>query len=156
MMPRVVGSPFSPFSRQEWAAWLSAMLGAAFGARQVPAVELVLMRDGEIAALNRAHLGCAGPTNILSFPDSADGGHLGSLALSVDTLRREYRLYGQNPAEYARRLLAHGLAHLCGYDHGPLMDAVCAELEAVAAKEPAKVSDVAAGEATGLDAARRV
>lgn len=151
-MPRVTGSPFSPFSRQEWAAWLDAMLRAALGADQVPAVELVLVRDGEIAALNAVHLGCTGPTNILSFPDSADDGHLGSLALSVDTLHRECRLYGQNPAEYARRLLAHGLAHLCGYDHGPLMDAACAELEAAAAK----ALDVAAGEAAGLDAARRV
>ncbi|MCH5277409.1 MAG: rRNA maturation RNase YbeY [Desulfovibrionaceae bacterium] len=149
MMPRVVGSPFSPFSRQEWATWLDAMLRVAAGAAQPPAVELVLMRDGGIAALNRAHLGCTGPTNILSFPDSADAGRLGSLALSVDSLRRECRLYGQSPAEYARRLLAHGLAHLCGYDHGPLMDAACAELEAAAARAP----DGAAGGTAGLDAA---
>lgn len=146
MRPRVTGSPFSPFSRQEWALWLEAMLRVRAGKGPLPAVELFLMRDGEIAALNAAHLGCTGPTNILSFPDSA--GRLGSLALSVDTLRRECRLYGQAPARYARRLLAHGLAHLCGYDHGPFMDVVCAGLEAAA--------EAAAGDAMGLDAARRV
>lgn len=156
MTPRVTISPFSPFSRREWAAWLDAMLRIAAGPGRPPAVELALVRDGEIAALNMSHLGCTGPTNILSFPDSAGGGHLGSLALSVDALRRECRLYGQDMAEYARHLLAHGLAHLCGYDHGPLMDAVCAGLEDAAAKAPCGAPGAVPDGAAGLDAARRV
>ena len=138
MRPRVLFSPFSPFSRREWTAWLEAMLREAAGSDPLPGVELSLVRDGDIAALNAAHLGCAGPTNILSFPDGGhlpgDGGeNLGCLALSVDTLRRECVLYGQEPSAHARRLLAHGLAHLLGHDHGPVMDAACAALEAAAA-----------------------
>lgn len=110
-------------------------------------VELDLVGDEEIARLNAAHLGCTGPTNILSFPaqdgepamptvlpedgphdgphDGADEGppcHLGWLVLSLDTWRRECLLYGQEPVEHALRLLAHGLGHLAGYDHGPEMD----------------------------------
>jgi probable rRNA maturation factor len=112
-------------------------------------VELDLVGDDEIARLNAAHLGCTGPTNILSFP-AHDGGppvpetmppdngeasladevgvsedapcHLGWLVLSLDTWRRECLLYGQEPVEHALRLLAHGLGHLAGYDHGPEMD----------------------------------
>ena len=49
---------------------------------------------------------------------------LGSLLLSVDTLRREAFLYGQDETEHCVRLLAHGLAHIAGYDHGPEMDDV--------------------------------
>ncbi|WP_035064928.1 rRNA maturation RNase YbeY [Nitratidesulfovibrio termitidis] len=133
-------------------------------------VELDLVGDEEIARLNAAHLGCTGPTNILSFPaedgapvpsvlpengapvpsvlpenggpedrddaaeawpdarpgDGPDEGgpcHLGWLVLSLDTWRRECQLYGQEPVEHALRLLAHGLGHLAGYDHGPEMDA---------------------------------
>ncbi|MBG3878715.1 rRNA maturation RNase YbeY [Desulfovibrio oxamicus] len=119
-------------------------------------VELDLVGDEEIARLNAAHLGCTGPTNILSFPaqdgyvapndftcegaaDGLDAGpdagpgdddepddspcHLGWLVLSLDTWRRECLLYGQEPVEHALRLLAHGLGHLAGYDHGPEMDA---------------------------------
>ncbi len=122
-------------------------------------VELDLVDDEEIARLNAAHLGCTGPTNILSFPaqdgapvpsvlpenvgpegredaagawpdarpgDGPDEGgpcHLGWLVLSLDTWRRECQLYGQEPVEHALRLLAHGLGHLAGYDHGPEMDA---------------------------------
>lgn len=54
---------------------------------------------------------------------------VGSLALSVDTLRREAFLYGQTVDEHAVRLLAHGLAHLLGHDHGPAMDALTESLE---------------------------
>ncbi|WP_353118109.1 rRNA maturation RNase YbeY [Nitratidesulfovibrio sp.] len=123
-------------------------------------VELDLVGDEEIARLNAAHLGCTGPTNILSFPaqdgygapedftcegsaDGLDAGpdawpdagpgddgepdapacHLGWLVLSLDTWQRECLLYGQEPVEHALRLLAHGLGHLAGYDHGPEMDA---------------------------------
>lgn len=145
-------------------------------------VELDLVGDEEIARLNAAHLGCTGPTNILSFPahdglpvlppvlpevgapvspdgfvpedtanaidawpaarlgdDPGDGPpegphdgppvlsedapcHLGWLVLSLDTWQRECLLYGQEPVEHALRLLAHGLGHLAGYDHGPEMD----------------------------------
>ena len=90
-------------------------------------LELECLRDANIMALNATHMACHGPTNILSFP-SGEAVFLGSLALSVDCLRREARLYGQDVAEYCRVLLAHGLAHLLGYDHGPDMDAVCAAM----------------------------
>ena len=156
MRPRVSCAPFSPFSRREWSAWLEAMLRAAAGPGDLPEVELLLVRDGDIAALNAAHLGCTGPTNILSFPENGEGNRLGSLALGVDTLRRECALYGQDPAAHARRLLAHGLAHLWGHDHGPVMDAACAALEAAAAEAPKAAVGTACGGDTGLDAARRV
>ena len=91
-------------------------------------VELALMHDAEIAVLNAAHLGCAGPTNILSFPASPEEAGLGVLALGVETWLREATLYGQETEEHARHLLAHGLAHLLGHDHGPAMDECCAFL----------------------------
>ncbi len=79
--------------------------------------------DSTIAALNETFMGCTGPTNILSFPASPDesGTVLGELALSIDTLSREIHLYGQDPQEHLVRLLAHGILHLAGYDHGETM-----------------------------------
>lgn len=91
---------------------------------------LKLVDDREIARLNREFLGCTGPTNILSFP-ARDPGELGDpdedleflgeLALSVDTLAREADLYGQAPLVHLARLLAHGILHLAGFDHGEIM-----------------------------------
>ncbi len=54
---------------------------------------------------------------------------LGTLILSIDTLERESILYGQNPQTHAVCLVAHGLAHLLGYDHGEKMDALTEFLE---------------------------
>ena len=95
-------------------------------------LELIVTDDGGSETCNREHLGLSGPTNILSFPLSAEAGRArasGSLILSAATLRRESLLYGQEPAEHAIRLLAHGLAHLAGLEHGPEMWSACARLE---------------------------
>ena len=96
-------------------------------------VELVFVRDAEIAALNRRYLDCQGPTNCLAFPDGGrpDAFLGGSLFVSLDALYRECMLYGQSPSAYLRVLLAHGLTHLAGFDHGKEMEALCAELERV-------------------------
>ncbi|MTJ92654.1 MAG: rRNA maturation RNase YbeY [Desulfovibrio sp.] len=127
-----------PLDRRELVAALAAMLDVC-GEAQVPcappAVELHLVDDATIGAANLRCLGCTGPTNVLSFPGGCDCP--GTLLLSLDTLRRECLLYGQEPAEHALRLLAHGMAHLCGLDHGEEMDAVSqifmdAAIEAVA------------------------
>lgn len=97
-------------------------------------VELALLDDATMRALHKKALGCDGPTNILSFPAPGGGedGSMGSLAFSIDTLRREAFLYDQQETEHAIRLLAHGLAHLLGYDHGPAMDALTDDLEKAA------------------------
>lgn len=122
-----------PFCRTELRQALSAMLGAA-EADNVE-LDLVLVRDGNMAACNRGYLQCHGPTNVLSFPmdeqlEGDDGAplQLGSLVFSVDTLHREARLYGQDTPEHCLRLLAHGLGHLAGYDHGPEMDELCTSM----------------------------
>lgn len=115
-------------------------------------IELTICNDASIARVNAKFLGCEGPTNVLSFPqedglifndDGNDGGAdgvndgwddvsknpssptrpiLGALLLSVDTLLREAFLYGQDEREHCIRLLAHGLGHIAGYDHGPEME----------------------------------
>lgn len=135
------------FCRREWLSWLSAMRGAADEAGMLPSepngprahesaggtepgemgIQLIVAGDGDIAAVNLRNLGCSGPTNILSFPGGE--GEIGTLFLSADTLERECVLYGQNVTVHARRLLAHGMGHILGFDHGPEMDEFCAYLE---------------------------
>ncbi len=89
-------------------------------------LSLSLLDDPGIALLNAKYLGCQGPTNILSFPeaDPARSGSLGALFLSAETLVREAFLYGQDPHRHLARLLAHGILHLAGFEHGPEMDAL--------------------------------
>ena len=114
-----------PFDRRGLRSLLNALLAAA--GKPDAAVELLLVGDAAMEALNRKHLDRPGPTNILSFP--AGNASLGSLVLAPETVRRECFLYGQDPAEYVLHLLAHGLAHLLGRNHGPDMDRLTALLE---------------------------
>lgn len=120
-----------PLSRRELEKCLSLMAAAVPQDMEPPAeVELYCLRDGEMAWENAACMGAPGPTNVLSFPGGED--MPGILLFSMDTLYRECLLYGQTPWEHAVRLLAHGMGHLLGLDHGSAMDAVCALMEAAA------------------------
>lgn len=90
-------------------------------------MELHLVSDACIAGLNSRMMNRAGPTNVLSFPGGLD--MPGVLVLSLDTLKRESRLYGQDMAEYLLSLLAHGAAHLAGFEHGDEMEEFAAGLK---------------------------
>lgn len=104
--------------------------------------ELRLVDDNEMAGLNASFLGLVGPTNVLAFPasDPERPAYLGQIALSVDTLSRESLLYGQDPGRHLTRLLAHGLLHLAGFEHGPAMEAMTEQ--AVEALDPAGPASV--------------
>lgn len=108
-----------PLSRGEIIAALTLMQAAS--GLQKGRIELYLVDDCHIAALNRQFLGCAGPTNIITFPSDGGGG---CLFLSLDTLARESWLYGQKGLEHFLRLLAHGFGHLAGLEHGQRMERI--------------------------------
>ncbi len=87
---------------------------------------VVLTDDAEISELNTTYRHRTGATNVLSFP-FADGGQpvleelpireLGDIIISVDTVLREAREYGQPFTFRLCRLVVHGLLHLLGMDH---------------------------------------
>lgn len=95
----------------------------AAAGRHISAVEIVLTDDAEISALNRQFMGCQGPTNVLSFPGY--GSELSTLAVSLDCLAREARVFGLPLGAHLLRLIAHGVAHLAGFEHGRDMDEMC-------------------------------
>jgi probable rRNA maturation factor len=115
--------PRFPLSRRELTELISLILEALGLGND--SMEIKLVDDREIARLNESFMGCVGPTNVLSFPAEEEvqegSAHLGSLAMSVDALARESALYGQPPVLHLARLLAHGILHLAGHDHGDEM-----------------------------------
>lgn len=117
-----------PFCKRELSQAIQQMFSVLQnrGQQYPDSLELLLVRDGVMSVFNQQYMGCLGPTNILSFP--ADNDFLGSLMLDVDAVYRECCLYAQKPGEHCLRLLAHGLAHLAGYDHGQEMDKICATM----------------------------
>jgi probable rRNA maturation factor len=90
-------------------------------------LSVLLTNDREITALNLAHRGKDKPTDVLSFPLDEGGGAdgtvsgtrvLGDVVISLDTADRQARGRQRELLPEVRFLLAHGLLHLLGYDHG--------------------------------------
>jgi probable rRNA maturation factor len=110
------------------AATIERRAGAMLGALGLEAVELsvALVDDATIQALNRDYRAKDKPTDVLAFPmDVPDPGAktsapvrlLGDVILSVPTARRQAQRYRRPLLDELTHLLAHGLLHLCGYDH---------------------------------------
>jgi probable rRNA maturation factor len=109
-------------------AALQAELGSA-----VPAgtVNIKLVDDAAIAALNKQYNGNAYATDVLTFnysePESADaapetGGELADMVISTEMADRQAAAAGTTLAEEIGLLVTHGLLHVLGYDHGSAAD----------------------------------
>ncbi len=120
MKVQVTGNlfPFLPLCKRELTNLLQKLTNFL---HLTGSVELHCVDDEEIAVLNKEFLGCNSPTNILSFPAKNEGETGGELVLSRAAVLRESVLYGQVPYEQLIRLLAHGLLHLKGLEHGEEM-----------------------------------
>ncbi len=136
-------SSINVFNKSRWLCpistfWLKKILQVMLDVseQKTKSITLYIVRDAYIALLNEKYLSCQGPTNILSFPAheamhsiKQDLNAPNVLILSVDTLQRECLLYGQNIIEHSLRLIAHGLGHVLGFDHGCAMWALCEKME---------------------------
>lgn len=89
-------------------------------------LSLLLTDDAGIHQLNRQHRGKSSPTDVLSFPlmdpddeqfGTLEQGAIGDVVISIDTAQRQADRAGHDLVEEVRRLLAHGILHLLGYDH---------------------------------------
>jgi len=90
-------------------------------------LSVLLTNDSEIHALNLQHRQKDKPTDVLSFPLDEGGGAdgavsgtrvLGDVVISLDTAARQARGRKRELLPEVRFLLAHGILHLLGYDHG--------------------------------------
>jgi probable rRNA maturation factor len=79
-------------------------------------VDVLLTGDAEMRRLNRRFRRKDRTTDVLSFPDGADG-RGGDIAISAATAARNARRLGHTPAQEIKALILHGLLHLAGYDH---------------------------------------
>ena len=91
-------------------------------------ISVLFTDNGGIQELNREYRGVDAPTDVLSFPlatpeEMASAPAevemlLGDVVISVDTARAQAREQGHPLKQEAALLLAHGILHLIGYDHG--------------------------------------
>ena len=101
-------------------------------------VSIAFVDDEQIHELNREYRGIDRPTDVLSFEcdgldddmdfDDGEVFELGDIIIAVDVAERQTQEYGTSFRDELSLLLAHGLLHLCGYDH--IEDDEAEEMEA--------------------------
>lgn len=90
-------------------------------------INLKLVDDAAIQALNKKYGSSDNPTDVLSFNYHEDGseplgGELGDIAISLETAARQ-ALAAQAPLETeVTLLLIHGTLHILGFDHATTED----------------------------------
>ena len=82
-------------------------------------IELMVVKNDEIQALNKEHRNIDKATDVLSFPMDFEMPHmpLGSIVISTDFVEEKAKEYGHEFNEEFSLLFIHGLLHLLGYDH---------------------------------------
>jgi len=83
-------------------------------------LSIAFVTDRRIAALNRTHLGHAGPTDVISFgfaPVDNRRAVVGDVYIAPGVARRNAREHGGSVREELMRLVVHGVLHVVGHDH---------------------------------------
>ncbi len=98
--------------------WIRAV-AATYG-KKVGELGYMFVDDERILATNREYLGHDYYTDVITF-DYDDGDVInGDIVISLDTVRTNAEKYAKSYAEEFRRVLIHGVLHLCGInDKGP-------------------------------------
>ena len=91
-------------------------------------IEVNLVSDEEIQAINKDYRGKDAPTDVISFAfldsietEVAIKGDvprlLGEIMISYETAERQAKKYGHSMQREMKFLFAHGILHLLGYNH---------------------------------------
>lgn len=81
-------------------------------------VELVIIDQESMHALNREHRGVDKTTDVLSFPlEPFAHAPLGSIVINHELAKQKAQELGHTIEEEIALLFIHGLLHLLGYDH---------------------------------------
>ncbi|MBF0279635.1 MAG: rRNA maturation RNase YbeY [SAR324 cluster bacterium] len=97
-------------------------------------ISLYFTDDQEIQELNRHYRNQDKPTDVLSWSyweQDPDSEVLGDIVISLDRIKKQAKLHNFSEKVELIRLLAHGCAHLVGYDHelSPLEEQKMLEVE---------------------------
>ncbi len=114
----VDGVKMPRFRKRENSAWVKAV-AAAYGKR-VGEIAYIFVDDEKILEVNRQYLQHDYYTDIITFDYSEGDVISGDLFISLDTVRSNAGQVGATYEEELRRVIIHGILHLCGInDKGP-------------------------------------
>lgn len=140
MTVNVIDDQDRSFDRESLVS-LAEMVLASEGFPSETGVDITAVTDVAIEQLHVAHMGLAGPTDVLSFPlEALTRGevpeiragqapiHLGDVVLAPDYIARQAERLDVAFADEMALMVVHGILHLMGWDHED--DAEAEQMEA--------------------------
>ncbi len=104
--------------KRETTAWIKAVC-ASYG-RKAGDIGYMFVDDEKILEVNREYLGHDYYTDVITFDYDEDDVVSGDIVISLDTVRSNAELFGKSYEDELRRVIIHGILHLCGInDKGP-------------------------------------
>lgn len=80
-------------------------------------LNLIICSDSYILQVNRDYLDHDYYTDIITFDNAEKRRHIeGDLFISIDTVRTNAKLFGVKLQDELKRVILHGVLHLCGYN----------------------------------------
>lgn len=117
----------------DWRRQLAAALDLCFAdynnnGDSNKSVTILLTDNARMQALNSQFRRLAQPTDVLAFT-SADGKHLGDIAVGYEAVMAGTKISGMLFAHHAIHIIVHGVLHVLGFSHDDNQQA--SEMEAV-------------------------
>ena len=106
------GVSMPDIAEEEVSAWLRSV--AATYNKVIGDVNYIFVDDETMLDINRRFIGHDYYTDHIGFDYSKDDSLSGDIYISLDTVRSNAELYGLSFGEELRRIIIHGMLHLCG------------------------------------------
>ena len=104
---------FQLFQKRPIKNWLGAI--AKQENKKIGEVNIVFYNDEQLLTLNKQYLNHDTFTDVITF-DYSEGVFLhGDICISIDRIKENAKLFNCTFEEELRRVMAHGILHLCGY-----------------------------------------
>lgn len=114
----VDGVKMPKIKKRDNSAWVKAV-AASYG-KKVGEIAYIFVNDDKILEVNRTYLQHDYFTDIITFDYSEGDIISGDLFISLDTVRTNAEQIGATYEQELRRVIIHGILHLCGInDKGP-------------------------------------
>jgi rRNA maturation RNase YbeY len=99
--------------KQEVKKWLTSVVIAE--SKKAGELSVIFCSDDHLLQINRQYLQHDYYTDIITFDYTEDDVLSGDLFISIDRVRANAEEYGQTFDDELRRVMVHGILHLCGY-----------------------------------------
>ncbi|GHV58247.1 endoribonuclease YbeY [Bacteroidia bacterium] len=104
---------FPNIKRRETSRWIKSVIEDCH--KQAGSITYIFCSDDEILRINQQYLNHDYYTDIITFDYSEDNKLSGDLFISLETVKSNAEKYGTGYPEELRRVMIHGILHLCGF-----------------------------------------